>query len=171
MVLNMQARMGCTDSLIRVTAFPLNPPTTSHLRQPTLADSASTLCLREKAPWALAVFLHTAVLDPLSQPRANSIQATAALSGVCLMSSGDRSRDIQVKPNLCINSTGFSQAATTNCKSLTVSSKEGVDRTLCWLNLVVRARRPTCPVSPANPDSLPPCPTRTNKPLGDIRVT
>lgn len=171
MLLRTLGRVGCTDNRIRATAYLLRPPTTSHLRQPMLADSASILCLREKVPSVPAVFLHTAVRDPLNRWRANSIRPTAAPSGVYRMSSVDRSLDIPVKPNLYINSTGFSQVATTKHKSRTVSSKVRADRTLYSVSLVAQAQRPTSPGSLANPASLRRYPTRINQHLGDIQAT
>lgn len=171
MLLHTQGRVECTDSLIRATACLLSPPTTSHLRQPILADSASTLCLREMVLSAPVLFLHTAVLDPLNHRRANSMEPTIAPLGVCRMSSADRSRDIPVKANLYINSTGFSQAAMTNHKSRTVSSKERAHRILCSVNLGARVQRPTCPASPVNPASLHRYPIRINRRLGDIQAT
>jgi len=87
------------------------------------------------------------------------------------MSSVDRSLDIPVKPNLYINSTVFSQVATTKHKSRTVSSKVRADRTLYSVNLVAQAQRPTSPGSLANPASLRRYPTRINQHLGDIQAT
>jgi len=168
MVVHTRGRVECTDSLIRAMACLLNPPTTSHLRQPMLADSASILCLRGKVPSAPAVSPHTAVPAPLNRRRANSIQPTAAPSGVCRMSSVDRSRDILVKLNLCINSTGLSRVATTNRKSRMVSLKVRAHRTLCSVNLGARVQRPTSLVNPA---SLHRSPTRINRRLGVIQAT